>query len=129
MRPVLAVLLGGAVGTGLRLAIDVALPPGGADFPFGTLLVNVVGSFALALLVGRLWGSAPDWLKAGLGPGLLGSFTTFSALAVSAVELADAGAVLTAAVYVAASIGGGLAAALLGLRLGGRGVPPIEVDE
>lgn len=129
MKPVLAVLIGGAVGTGLRLLVDLALPHGGAAFPLGTLLVNLAGSFALALLVGRLWPTAPDWLKAGLGPGLLGSFTTFSALAVSIVELTEAGAGWMAAAYVAASLVGGLALAALGLRLGTRRVPPIEVDE
>lgn len=129
MRSIVAVLLGGALGTGLRLAVDVALPHGGSEFPFGTLLVNVAGSFVLGLLVGRLWTTAPDWLKAGLGPGVLGSFTTFSALAVSAVELVDAGAALTAATYVAASVAGGLLAAALGLRLAGRRVPPIEAGE
>jgi fluoride exporter len=129
VRSVLAVLAGGAVGTGLRLAVDLALPHGGASFPYGTLLVNLAGAFALAVLVGRVWSTAADWLKAGLGPGLLGSFTTFSALAVSAVELTDAGAGATAVAYVAASIVGGLALAALGLRLGARLIPPIEVDE
>jgi Integral membrane protein possibly involved in chromosome condensation len=120
VKPVLAVLVGGAVGTALRLAVDLALPHGDAAFPFGTLLVNVAGAFALGLLVGRLWPTASDWLKAGLGPGLLGSFTTFSALALSAVELMDAGAPWSAAAYLAASILGGLVAAALGLRLGVR---------
>lgn len=129
LRPALAVLVGGAVGTGLRLAVDLLLPHGGATFPFGTLLVNVVGTFALGVLVGRAWGALPEWLKAGLGPGLLGSFTTFSAVAVSAVELADTGAGLSAAAYVAASIAGGLLAALLGLATGARRTPPVEVDE
>lgn len=129
MRSILAVLVGGAVGTGLRLAVDLVLPHGGTAFPLGTLLVNVVGAFALGLLVGRVWPVAPDWLRAGLGPGLLGSFTTFSALAVSAVELTAAGAAATAAAYVAASLVGGLLAAALGLRLGARRVPPIGADE
>lgn len=129
MKAVVAVLVGGALGTGLRLGVDLMLPHGGDVFPLGTLLVNLAGAFALAVLVGRLWPTAPDWLKAGLGPGLLGSFTTFSALAVSAVELTDAGAGWTAAAYVAASLLGGIAAAALGLRLGARRVPPIEVDE
>jgi fluoride exporter len=129
VRSVLAVLGGGAVGTGLRLAVDLALPHGGAVFPVGTLLVNLVGAFALGLLVGRVWPDAPEWLRAGLGPGLLGSFTTFSALTVSAVELTAAGTVAVAVAYVAASLLGGLLAAALGLRLGSRRVPPIGVDE
>jgi CrcB protein len=128
----LAVLAGGAVGTGLRLAVDLLLPHGRADLPIGTFLVNLVGSFALGVLVARVWPVAPEWLRVALGPGLLGSFTTFSALAVSAVELTSSGADVTAIVYVAASLVGGIAAAALGIRLGAPAAsapPPIGADE
>lgn len=130
MRQVLAVLVGGAVGTALRLGVDVALPHGDGVFPIGTLLINLIGSFALAVLVARVWAVAPEWLRAGLGPGLLGSFTTFSALTVSMVELTAAGVGWDAALYLVASVVGGITVALLGLRLGApRPVPPIEVNE
>jgi CrcB protein len=132
VKPLLAVLAGGAVGTALRLGVDVVLPHGGTAFPVGTLLINIVGSFALAILVARVWPSVTAWVRAGLGPGLLGSFTTFSALAVSAVELTSEGVGLAAVIYIAVSVAGGLAAALLGLRLGasaGSATPPIGVDE
>lgn len=128
----LAVLVGGVVGTGLRLIIDVLLPHGGATLPIGTFLINLAGSFALGVLIARLWPIAPEWLRVGLGPGLLGSFTTFSALAVSAVDLTMAGAGLSAAVYVTASIVGGITAAALGIRLGAPTAtepPPIGDDE
>ncbi len=118
-----AVLLGGLLGTGLRLLIDTVLPHGDAGFPWSSLLVNVVGSFVLALLVARVWPSAPAWLRAGLGTGLIGSFTTFSALIVSLLTLTRAGMPLLALVYLLVSLAGGLAAALLGLRLGRAGVP------
>ena len=129
MRPVLAVLVGGVLGTAARLTVDLLLPHGGAAFPLGTFLVNLAGSFLLGMLVSRVWPVAPEWLRAGLGPGLLGSFTTFSALAVSAVELSASGAPGTAVLSVAASVVAGLAAAALGLRLGSRPVPPIGPDE
>jgi len=130
VKPLLAVLLGGALGTGARLLVDVVLPHGGGVFPLGTFLVNLAGSFALGMLVARVWPTAPEWLRAGLGPGLLGSFTTFSALAVSAVELTASGTAASAVIYVAASVIGGIAAASLGLRLGTRRtIPPIGVDE
>lgn len=127
-----AVLVGGLLGTGLRLVVDLALPHGGAAFPIGTFLVNLVGSFVLGALVARIWPVAPEWLRVGLGPGLLGSFTTFSALAVSAVELTAAGAGVAAIVYVTASVIGGIVAAALGIRLGAPGAvapPPIGADE
>lgn len=129
MKPLLAVLAGGALGTGARLLVDVVLPHGGTTFPVGTFLVNLAGSFALGLLVARVWPVAPEWLRAGLGPGVLGSFTTFSALAVSVVELTSLGAGAAALVYLATSLVGGIAAAALGIRLGARRVPPIGADE
>jgi CrcB protein len=125
----LAVLLGGLLGTGLRLAIDAALPHSDAAFPWSTLLINLVGSFALALLVARVWPTAPAWLRAGLGTGVLGSFTTFSALIVSLLTLTRAGMPLLALVYLLVSLALGLGAALLGLRTGSRSTPEMAVDE
>ena len=132
MKPILAVFAGGMLGTAARWGIDLLLPHGGEAFPLGTLLVNLAGSFTLGLLVARLWPVAPEWLRAGLGPGLLGSFTTFSALAVSAVELTASDAPAAAVLYVAASLVGGIAAAALGIRLGApraTAPPPIGPDE
>jgi CrcB protein len=132
MLAILAVLAGGVVGTSLRLTVDLALPHEGAGFPIGTLLVNLAGSFVLGAFVARVWPIAPEWLRVGLGPGLLGSFTTFSALAVSAVELTAAGAGVTAIVYVTASVAGGIAAAALGIRFAAPRAatpPPIGADE
>jgi fluoride exporter len=129
-RDLLAVLVGGAVGTAVRLGIDTAIPHGDAEFPVSTLVVNTVGAFALGLLVGRVWLAAPGWLRAGLGAGLLGSFTTFSALAVSLVSLTAAGFGMLALAYLAATLALGLAAAALGLRLGSPRVTDVDlVDE
>lgn len=127
--PVLAVLVGGLLGTGLRLGISALFPAGDADFPWATLLVNVVGSFTLALLVARVWPMSPAWLRAGLGSGLLGSFTTFSALIVSLLALTRAGMPFVAIVYLAVSLVAGLVAAAIGLKLGSRIDPALQVDE
>jgi len=129
-RDLLAVLVGGAVGTALRLGIDTLLPHGDADFPVSTLAINTLGAFVLGVLVGRVWSTAPGWLRAGLGAGLLGSFTTFSALAVSLVSLTAAGFGMLALAYLAATLVLGLAAAALGLRLGSPRVTDVDlVDE
>jgi CrcB protein len=125
---IIAIVVGGLVGTGLRLGIDALLPHADDAFPWSTLLINVVGSFALGALVARVWQIAPHWLKAGLGAGLLGSFTTFSALAVSLVTLAEADEWLLAAGYLSVSLVAGLGAATVGLFLG-RGPEPIGVEE
>ena len=121
-REVLAVVVGAIVGTGLRLTLDTVVPHTDETFPVSTLVINVVGAFALGILVSRVWvrPSTPGWLKAGLGPGLLGSFTTFSALVVSLVALASHGEWMLALAYLAASILLGFAAASAGLALGGR---------
>ena len=88
LRTILAVAIGGVLGTAAatrprhaccRIAHDA--------FPWSTLIVNVVGSLVLGFLVARVWPIAPDWLRAGLGAGVLGSFTTFSAVAVAMIEL------------------------------------------
>jgi len=125
---VVAVLLGGILGTGLRIGLDALIPHAEAGFPVSTLIANVLGSFLLGLVVARLWPTAPSWLRAGLGTGLLGSFTTFSALAVSLVAMVEAGATLLAAGYLVLTLAAGLAAAVLGLRLG-RVPEPIGAEE
>lgn len=118
MRAVFAVIVGGMIGTALRLAIDAGIPHSDTEFPLSTLIANVLGSFVLGLLVARVWPTAPTWLRAGLGSGLLGSFTTFSAVALSLVTLAHAGEWMPALAYLAATLVLGLGAAGLGLHLG-----------
>ena len=117
-RDLAAVVVGGVIGTGLRLALDGAIPHTDATFPLSTLIINSVGAFVLGVLVARVWGTAPSWLKAGLGVGVLGSFTTFSAFAVSLVSLTAAGEGMTALGYLALTLVLGLGAAWLGLALG-----------
>lgn len=114
------------LGTALRLGADLALPHGDGGFPVATLIVNIVGSFALAALVARVWNrpGAPRWLRAGLGAGLLGSFTTFSAVAVSLVAMGAAAEWMLAASYLVATLALGLGAAMLGLRVGAAGARP-----
>lgn len=124
-----AVFVGGMSGTALRWGADILIPHGDTDFPMSTLLVNVVGAFALGLVVARFWTHSPDWLKAGLGSGLLGSFTTFSALMVSLVALGSHSHWWIAALYLALSLILGLGAAALGLRFGKRTAPIDWVDE
>ncbi len=129
LRDIIAVLAGGAMGTALRLAVDAALPHTPDQVALGTILVNTVGSFALGLLVALAWPRLPRWARAGLGAGLLGSFTTFSALAVSVVALGETGGAVLAVLTVAASLALGLLAAGAGLALGRRGARRPAIDE
>jgi CrcB protein len=121
-REFTAVAVGGVLGTGLRLLLDTVIPHSDPTFPLSTLIINVVGSFALGLLVSTLWKRPrfPSWLKAGLGAGTIGSFTTFSAFAVSLVAEANSELLGLAALYFVLTMVLGFAAAASGIRLGGR---------
>lgn len=85
------------------------------SFPWGTLSVNVLGAFLLGVLTsraGRL--RRPELTAAFIGVGVLGAFTTFSAL----VGQVDAMALPNAIAYASVSVAIGLAAAVSGIRLG-----------
>jgi fluoride exporter len=77
-------------------------------FPWGTLTVNVIGSFAMGLLAGWLALKAGEsWSQSArllLATGILGGFTTFSAFSLDAMLLWEGGSVVAAALYVLASV-------------------------
>lgn len=77
-----AVAAGALLGTELRYGLGLLFPEAANALPWTPLWINVSGSFILATLT-TLWMARPKtafWLRAGIGPGLLGSFTTFSAV-------------------------------------------------
>ena len=117
MRMLLAVAAGGALGSVMRYMVAVALGHWlGFGFPWGTLAVNVAGSFAMGLLVelgALVWQPAPE-LRALLVVGVLGGFTTFSAFGGDTLALAQGGAWRLVALNVAANVGLGLAAVWAG---------------
>ena len=131
MRALVAVLVGGAIGTVLRLGLDDLIVHHDNGFPWSTLIANVTGSFVLAILVSRVWPISPAWLRAGLGPGVLGGFTTFSAMIASMVTLAASGDIPSALLYIVLSLVLGFGAAALGFRIAlPRSTSPIiEADE
>lgn len=117
MHPALAVALGGAAGSLARFYLVVALKRVDAAFPWGTLLVNVVGSF----LIGAVWAwclarpGTPEWVRVGLMTGVLGGYTTLSSVSLETVLLVESGAYAPALANVAANLGLGLAACFAGL--------------
>ena len=113
-RLVPVVGFGGALGALGRhgLAQLVVATPG--ELPLATLLVNLVGCFALGLLIARSADGSIE--RAFLGTGVLGGFTTFSAFALETDRLLDR-APATAVLYVGLSLLLGLGAAALGLRV------------
>jgi CrcB protein len=113
----LAIAAAGAVGALLRWRVGVAI--GVRSFPWATLAVNVVGCFALALVLAgpgvSRW--SPTTTTA-VAVGLLGSFTTFSTFGYETFTLLRTDQPARAAAYVALSLAGGLGASALGWALG-----------
>src|SRR5678816_3724336 len=102
MARFLLICLGGAVGTGARYLFSTAMKRAFGNFPFGTLGVNVIGSFlASVVMVLALEKSAiaPD-LRLILVTGVLGGFTTYSSFNYETLHLAQSGAVTLAIVNV-----------------------------
>lgn len=110
-----AVAIGGATGAVLRWSLGAAAPDGDAVLVV-TLVINVVGSFALAALPVLPAVRRRPLLVVGLGPGLLGGFTTLSAASEQTRSLLDAGRVLPAAGYVALTLVASLVAVALARR-------------
>lgn len=118
---ILLVALAGAVGTLLRMGLTtLAVRLCGGDFPWGTLTVNLLGSFAFGLVFGlvRSRGLAPAQ-EVVLLVGLLGGFTTYSSFAFQSLELVSLGRMTAALAYVVVTNVLGIAAVWAGLRLTG----------
>ena len=113
----LAVFLGGCLGGLARYAVTLAWPAGAQGFPWATLAVNDSGAFALGLLVVVL-AARPLWVRAFVGPGLLGAWTTFSAVMASTDLLVAHGAPLVGITYLVASVATGLLAVAAGVAAG-----------
>ena len=104
---ILAVALGGAIGAvGRYLAVTQVSHWLGSGFPYGTLMVNVVGSFIMGALIETFavaW-SPSQTTRAFLTVGCLGAFTTFSTFSMETVLLVERGETGPAAIYALASV-------------------------
>lgn len=113
---ILQVALGGAMGAVGRYLTNVAttrlLGPG---FPWGTLTVNILGSFLMGVLVVLLAKKFGNHYAPFFMTGILGGFTTFSAFSLDAITIYERGQTQVAAAYVAASVVLSLAAIAAGL--------------
>ncbi len=116
------VFLGGTLGTAAREALGLALPAS-AGIPWAILTANLVGAFALGLLLEALVRRGPDHgirrrLRLLLGTGFLGGFTTYSALATDTALLLGAGDGWVAAAYGIGTVVVGAVATFAGILLG-----------
>lgn len=121
----LQVALGGAIGATCRYLTNVAMRTMlGVGFPWGTLTVNVVGSFLMGVLVVVLERKGGAYLVPLVMTGILGGFTTFSAFSLDAVFLVEEGKTMLALIYMSASVLVSVAALVAGLSMA-RGLVPL----
>ena len=116
MVTALLVLVCGAAGAIARFVVDGAIESRRlGEFPWGTLIVNLGGTFVLGLLVGL---TAPQRTMEVLGTAAIGSYTTFSTWMLETHRPAEAGETRLAWVNLAVGLASGLAAIALGRALG-----------
>lgn len=126
MQTLLYVGIGGFLGANARYilsqAANAVLVPHWGAFPYGTLIVNVLGSFGLALFA--MWfseraGMSPQ-LRLLVGSGFFGAFTTFSAFANESITLLREGSIVALVLNLLLNYGLCLLGVVLGLTLGHR---------
>ncbi|MFC0472412.1 fluoride efflux transporter FluC [Halalkalibacter kiskunsagensis] len=116
-KNIVAIAIGAAIGTSLRYYLNLYTLATG--YPIGTLIENLSGSLLLGFLTGWFTFKIPrNWVKAGLGVGLCGGFTTMSTLASDSIFLFLEHSWWLSAVYLAASVFGGVICALFGYLIG-----------
>jgi CrcB protein len=121
------VALGGALGTAARLAVDALVGAPVGTWDAGNAVANVTGSFFLGVIALYPFRRRhPHEVRAFAGTGVMGAYTTFSALNLAAVDGSPA---LDAVLGMIVSIVGGAAAAWLGLRLGLTSHRAVETPE
>ena len=127
MKQLLMVAAGGAAGATARYLVYVLAGQFlGTGFPFGTLIVNIVGSFIMGVLVE---GMALAWtigeqMRLFLAVGVLGAFTTFSTFSLDVGLLYERGKIALIALYVSVSVIGSIGALFLGMYLLRRALAP-----
>ncbi|GMV42019.1 MAG: putative fluoride ion transporter CrcB 2 [Myxococcales bacterium] len=121
MGSLLWVCAGGAVGSGMRWVVAGWVQrAAGATFPWGTLSVNLIGSFLLGLVmhVGLTTDVLPPTARLALSTGVMGGFTTYSTFSYETLELVRTGALALAAANVALTVVACLLSSVLGLVAG-----------
>lgn len=121
MPVVLQIALGGAIGASLRYTIvSFVTRLVGPGFPWGTMLVNIAGCFAIGVAATILIQRAdPAWQRFApfVVPGVLGGFTTFSAFTLESFQLIERGRMVLALMYIGGSVLLGLVALLLAITI------------
>ena len=122
MNAILIVFFGAGIGGALRHSVNTAcLRWCGPDFPYGTMAINIAGSFLMGLMAGYFaFRASESWSQHArlfVTTGILGGFTTFSAFSLDAVLLWERGQTWPAAGYVLGSVILSLAGLVGGLSI------------
>lgn len=117
MSALLQVAVGGAIGASLRYLSVTGFTRAFAGFPFGTMFVNVLGSFLMGILAIWLLQKTDGRYAPLLMTGLLGGFTTFSAYSLDAIKLIEQGRIGPAVAYIGGSVILAIGALALGMLL------------
>ena len=129
------VAAGGTLGVAVRALLEGAFPAGPGAWPWTTTAINLTGSLLLGLLLATLSRRGPDTgrrraVRLGVGTGVIGGYTTYSTFVLEVERLVTGGAVATGVAYALVSVVLGVAAAGLGVVLGGgRGVARAEAGQ
>ena len=120
MKTVLAIAAGGALGAVARYYVSIGTGVAlGTAFPWGTLFVNIIGCFAMGVLVELMaitWSPSAE-LRAFLTVGILGALTTFSAFSLDVALLHGRGEMLLGGIYILASVAASLGGVFGGMSL------------
>ena len=135
----LVVMVGGAIGTFLRYAISVLALPISRDLPWGTIIINITGSFVIGLFGTLTLASgrypAPENLRLFVMIGICGGYTTFSSFSLQTLDLVRSGAMIRAALNIGLSVVLCVAAVALGHAIaahfngGAQAVAQIDIEE
>lgn len=120
MPNILLVMLGGAIGSAFRYQTGrIALQHMGGGFPWGTLIVNLVGGLLMGVLAGIVMSDGPSdrplWFFVGVG--MLGGFTTFSAFSLDVFTMLQRNQLAVATAYVGCSVAGSVLLLMIGFWL------------
>ncbi|AQT48178.1 fluoride efflux transporter CrcB [Bartonella choladocola] len=124
MSATLWVAFGGALGTVLRYWLSLLMVPVSKNLPWGTILINIVGSFVIAFF-GVITMSQAKWpmgetIRLFVMVGICGGFTTFSSFSLQSFELLKKGAVGEAFLNIIISVAFCLFATAMGFYLGSK---------
>lgn len=121
------VFIGGAIGGAIRLGLDGAFSADARSIPWDVVLINVIGSFALGFIAARIKPRRGHPWFPFVGPGLLGGFTTFSALA--ALQWTASTGTEIAVGVLTLTLAAAIASAAWGWKLGKQATTEDDLEE